>query len=242
MNKRTLGNGRNRAKVTAASLIGSCFLTLILAQPNTHGQIGEQPQLDSSAAGVGVDSSKSKQVLFSVGGRPQRVRFMIAAHGQTFDQMQKILGPEGSASIRKLINDPIQSMPNVPQGKYIRQANPPAAPGIGLDSFAEGDDFYAGEVINPGLVLCNANLLNTVKAAGDQRTSLFKSRAINEINLFVRAVPEPTGDDPLRVGIGPAAVDQPGSALNVLVEFLPLQLKCSLPTLQELEHRFAEVE
>jgi hypothetical protein len=97
-------------------------------------------------------------------------------------------------------------------------------------------------VINPGLVMCNANLLNLVKAAGDERTSLFKNRAINEINLFVRAVPERTGDDTLRVEIGLAAVDQPGSALNVLVEVLPLQLKCSLPTLQELEHRLAELD
>ena len=245
MNLQTFINvRRNRRKVQLGIFILSCLLGLILlAQPSTHSQIGGPPQHDTGAAGVGVDSdSKSKQVLFSVGGRPQRVRFMIAAHGQTFDQMQKILGPEGSASIRKLINDPIQSLPNVPQGKYIRQAKPPAAPGVGLDSFAEGDNFYAGEVINPGLVMCNANLLNLVKAAGDQRASLFKSRAINEINLFVRAVPKPTGDDPLRVGIGPAAVDQPGSALNVLVEFLPLELKCFLPELQDLEHRLSELD
>lgn len=245
MDRQTFANvPPNREKVQSAVLIISCFLgLLVLVQQSTHGQVGGQPQRDTGAAGVGVNSdSKSKQVLFSVGGRPQRVRFMIAAHGQTFDQMQKILGPEGSASIRKLINDPIQSMPNVPQGKYIRQANPPAALGVGLDSFAEGDDFYAGEVINPGLVMCNANLLNLVKAAGDERAGLFKSRAINEINLFVRAVPEPTGDDPLRVGIGPAAVHQQGSALNVLVEFLPLELKCSLPTLQELQRRLAELE
>jgi len=193
-------------------------------------------------AGAAESTAESPQVLYSVGGRPQRVRFMIAAHGQTFDQMQKILGPNGSASIRKMIEDPIQSMPNVPQGKYIRQAKPPAAPGVGLDSFAEGDNFYAGEVINPGLVMCSANLLDLAKAAGDQYPGLFQSRAINEINLFARAVPAPTGDDTLRVGIGPAAVGQPGSALNILVEFLPLQIKCSLPTLDELERRLAQLD
>src|ERR1700736_6460957 len=121
MNRQTFANVRlNRGKLQSAILILSCFLGLILlAQPSTHSQVGGQPHHDTGAAGGGVDSdSKSKQVLFSVGGRPQRVRFMIAAHGQTFDQMQKLLGPEGSASIRKLINDPIQSLPNVPQGKY----------------------------------------------------------------------------------------------------------------------------
>jgi hypothetical protein len=208
----------------------------VTSSRETTGQAGNE----TGAAGVGVDSnSESKQVLFSVGGRPQRVRFMIAAHGQTFNQMQLFLGPD-AASIRKLIDDPIQSLPNAPQGKYIRQAKPPAAPGVGLDSFAEGDNFYAGEVINPGLVLCSANLLNLVKAAGDERPGLFQSQAINEINLFVRAVPEPTGDATLRVGIGPAAVNQPGSALNVLVEYLPLQLQCSLPTLQQLEQQLDE--
>jgi hypothetical protein len=242
MNKQTFANVRLNRKVQLSILIFSSFLGLILVvQPSVQSQIGNQPQHDTAEVGAESDD-QSTQVLFSVGGRPQRVRFMIAAHGQTFDQMQRILGPCCSRSIRKLINDPIQSMPHVPQGKYIRQAKPPAAPGVGLDSFAEGDNFYAGEVINPGLVMCNANLLNLVKAAGDERPNLFKSRAINEINLFVRAVPEPTGDDPLRVGIGPAAVGQPGSALNVLVEFLPLELKCSLPTLQELERRFSELE
>jgi hypothetical protein len=68
--------------------------------------------------------------LFSVGGRPQRVRFLLASHFQTFDQMDELLGTE-TASIVKLIDDPIQSLPNLPQGKYIRQAKPPAAPGVG---------------------------------------------------------------------------------------------------------------
>lgn len=189
-----------------------------------------------------IPANKPGEKLYSIGGRPQRVRFLLATHGQTFDQVQQILGPEGSASIRKLIQDPIQSLPNQPQGKYIRQAKPPAAPGVELDAFAEGNNIFGGEVINPGLVMCNANLLDLVKAAGDQNPSLFNDRSINEINLFLRVVPSPTGEDTLRVGIGPAAVDQPGSALNVLVEYLPLELKCSLPTLQELEDRLANPE
>jgi hypothetical protein len=69
-------------------------------------------------------ANKPGEKLFSVGGRPQRVRFLLATHGQTFDQVQQILGPEGSATIRKLIEDPNQSLPDQPQGKYIRQAKP----------------------------------------------------------------------------------------------------------------------
>jgi hypothetical protein len=179
--------------------------------------------------------------LFSVGGRPQRVRFMLASHFQTFDQMQEILGPE-TASIAKLVSDPIQSLPKLPQGKYIRQAKPPAAPGVELDSLAEGNNVFAGEVINPGLLMCQANLLDLVKTAGDKNTHLFRKHSINEINLFARTVPAPTGEGTLRVEIGPAAVRRRGSALNVLVEYRPLELNCSLPTLGELENRLAKLE
>lgn len=80
--------------------------------------------------------------VFSVGGRPQRVRFLLASHFQTFDQMDAIL-LTGTASIAKLIDDPIQSLPIRPQGKYIRQAKPPAAAGVELDSFAEGSSVLA---------------------------------------------------------------------------------------------------
>lgn len=64
--------------------------------------------------------------------------------------------------------------------------------------------------------MCHADLLNLVKAAGDQNAGQFKNHSINEINLFVCTVTAPTGEDTLRVGLSPAAVDRTGSALNVL--------------------------
>lgn len=243
-----LYDGRKACKTVVIALVLIGFLGAIpyLGHALRNSELGGQSLAAPSSAPPigdrGVNKRKRLGELYSIGGRPQRVRFLLAAHGQTFAEMQKFLGPEGSLSIRKLIEDPIQSMPNVPQGKYIRQSKPPAAPGVGLDSFAEGDTFYAGEVINPGLVMCSANLLDLVKAAGDEFPSLFEAHSINEVNLFVRAVPVPTGEDTLRVGVGPAAVSQPGSALDVLVEDLPLELKCSLPTLEELQDRLAKLE
>src|SRR5262245_24810694 len=120
--------------------------------------------------------------VYSIGGRPQRVRFLLASHGQTFDQMQQILGPDRSRSIVKLIEDPIQSEPDRPQGKFIRAAR---APGEfpALSSFAEGNDSFVGLVINPGLVMCLANLLDRVKSVGDHHAALFNDEAIDEINL-----------------------------------------------------------
>jgi hypothetical protein len=173
--------------------------------------------------------------VYSVGGRPQRIRFHLASHGQSFDQMQQILGPDASASITKLITDPAQTMPNQPQGKFLRQGTQPS--GAGLVPFAEGNDSFVGMIINPGLVMCLANTLNVVKQVIDDDPALFGGRPIDEVNLFARAVPEPTGKDTLRVGFGPAATGGSGSALNVLVEYEPLTLECALPTAEEfLDH------
>jgi hypothetical protein len=90
--------------------------------------------------------------------------------------------------------------------------------------------------------MCQANLLDLVQIAGDKNVHLFRKHSINEINLFARTVPAPTGEDTVRVEIGPAAVHRPGSAVNVLVEYRPLELKCSLPTLEQLENRLAKLE
>jgi hypothetical protein len=96
----------------------------------------------------------------------------------------EILGPD-TASIAKLINDPIQSLPKLPQGKYIRQAKPPAAPGVELDSLAEGNNVFAGEVINPGLLMCQANLLDLVKTVGTRiRTSFGSIRSTRSTGLL----------------------------------------------------------
>jgi hypothetical protein len=147
--------------------------------------------------------------------------------------MQQILGPESSKSITKLITDPVQSDPTRPQGKFIREAK---APGEfpNLRSFAEGNDIFAGEVINPGLVMCLSNLLNLVRAVGDESVSLFGKYSIDEINLFARTLPAPSGEATFRAGISAVAAGTGGSALNVLVEYLPLQVKCALPTMDDL--------
>jgi hypothetical protein len=40
--------------------------------------------------------------LFSPGGRPQRVRFPLASHFQTFDQMDELLGTETASIVKAL--------------------------------------------------------------------------------------------------------------------------------------------
>jgi hypothetical protein len=60
MNEQTFANVRlNRGKVQLAILILSCLLGLILvAQPSTHSQIGEQPQQGNLAtSSIGVTAS-----------------------------------------------------------------------------------------------------------------------------------------------------------------------------------------
>ncbi len=160
-----------------------------------------------------------KLEAYSMGGRPQRVRFFITDQVATNDLL--MASPQDQLFLTDL---------NINKGyKYsvfgmIIQS--PTA--VGSRKFSEASN-YNGLAVSPQLVVCAAQALATLKQASDGRTRAFQNWQLNTTNIYVKPV-EHAFQAQSRM-----AIDVHQKTLNFQIALWTRSGDCFLPNKEQME-------
>lgn len=162
----------------------------------------------------------AKQRTFTVGNRPQRVRFLL---GGTTDSINQFFN--GAAQVTQIARDTRGTSNNEGLGFARFCANGAA---MGYQAICESNT-VAGIIVNPRLIMCASETLKLVEEAGNALPEVLARWQIDEINIIVYPVNEQPEDKHYAVSIDtvqpvtpPPANTRPvmvDPALNVRVPF-----------------------
>jgi hypothetical protein len=165
------------------------------------------------------------QPIYQIANVPMRVRLLLANK----NEITALLGD--SPAHDQISDDPIMTDRI---GMFASVSSPPAE--VGLDSLAEGNDYFAGLNINPPLLGCGLDMVRIVESAGYSHPELF--RQSEELNIVIKPIQERTQSG-IAVKRGPALggaaqTQAPFAAIHVRLPFVAPVAKCELPTAAHL--------